>query len=314
LAVFGIKEGWKPKGGNDMIVFEGSATALVAPMNKDYSINYDRFRQLVQRCVDSNVPAIIVNGTTGEASTLTIEEEHRLLIIAKEVAQDQCKIIAGTGSNDTLYAIEQSRAVEHLGVDGLLIVTPYYNKTSQEGLLNHYQMIADSVKAPIILYNVPSRTGMHISTDVVEELAKHKNIVGLKDATGDISYTMEVLRRTKDIEHFSVYSGNDDIIVPMMAAGAKGVISVISNIYPKETEQLCRYMLQGKINKARKLAYAMAPINNHLFTDVNPINVKAGLSKLGICEETVRLPLIPTTEEKKEALYQVMDIFEQMEF
>ena len=297
-----------------MIVFEGSATALVAPMNEDYSINYEQFRKLVQRCVDSNVPAVIVNGTTGEASTLTIEEEHRLIKIAKEVAQDKCKIIAGTGSNDTLYAIEQSKAVELLGVDGLLVVTPYYNKTSQEGLLKHYQMIADSVNIPIILYNVPSRTGLGISTEVVEVLAKHKNIVGLKDATGDISYTIEVLNRTKDIQNFCVYSGNDDIIVPMMAAGAKGVISVISNVYPKQTERLCKYMLEGELVKARKLSYAMAPINKHLFTDVNPINVKAALNKLGLCEETVRLPLIPTTQQKKEDLYQVMDIFDKMEF
>lgn len=297
-----------------MLDFEGSATALVAPMNEDYSINYEQFRKLVQRCVDSSVPAIIVNGTTGEASTLTIEEEHRLIKIAKEVAQDKCKIIAGTGSNDTLYAIEQSKAVELLGVDGLLVVTPYYNKTSQEGLLKHYQMIADSVNIPIILYNVPSRTGLEISIEVVEALATHKNIVGLKDATGDISYTMEVLNRTKDIQSFCVYSGNDDIIVPMMAAGAKGVISVISNVYPMQTERLCKYMLEGELVKARKLAYAMAPINNHLFTDVNPINVKAALNKLGLCEETVRLPLIPTTQQKKEDLYQVMDIFDKMEF
>lgn len=297
-----------------MIVFEGSATALVAPMNEDYSINYEQFRQLVKRCVDSKVPAIIVNGTTGEASTLTIEEEHTLIKVAKEVAQGKCKIIAGTGSNDTLYAIEQSKAVESIGVDGLLIVTPYYNKTSQEGLLKHYQMIADSVNIPIILYNVPSRTGLSISTDTVEILAKHKNIVGLKDATADISYTMEVLSKTKDIQNFCVYSGNDDIIVPMMAAGAKGVISVLSNVYPKQTEQLCRYMLEGELIRARELAYAMSPINEHLFTDVNPINVKAALSKQGICNETLRLPLIPTTLEKKEDLYQVMNIFEKMEY
>lgn len=295
-----------------MALFEGSATALVAPMNEDYSINYDEFRVLVQKCVDAKVPAIIVNGTTGEASTLTIAEEHQLIKIAKEVAGNTCKVIAGTGSNDTMYALEQSKAVEALGVDGLLIVTPYYNKTSQAGLLQHYTMIADHVNIPIILYNVPGRTGMNISVDVVVELAKHKNIVALKEASGNMSYAMEVLRKTKDIEDFCVYSGNDDIILPMMAAGAKGVISVISNVYPKETELLCRYVLEGQYDKAQSLAMDMDELNDQLFSDVNPINVKAALAKQGICKETLRLPLIPTTKANKEALYKAMDTFEKL--
>lgn len=295
-----------------MALFEGSATALVAPMNEDYSINYEAFRKIVQRCVEAKVPAIVVNGTTGEASTLTIEEEHTLIRIAKEVANGKCKIIAGTGSNDTMYALEQSKAVEKLGVDGLLIVTPYYNKTSQQGLLKHYQMIADHVNIPIILYNVPGRTGMNISVEVVAELAKHKNIVAIKDATGNMSYTMEVLSKTRDVEDFCVYSGNDDIILPMMAAGAKGVISVISNVYPRETELLCRYMLEGNYDKARTLAMDLDAINDQLFSDVNPINVKAALAKQGMCQETLRLPLIPTTDTKKEVLFKAMDAFEKL--
>lgn len=301
-------------GGNGMIIFEGSGTALVTPMNEDYSINYEQFRDLVQRCVDANVPALIVNGTTGEASTLTIEEEHKLITIAKEVANGKSKIIAGTGSNNTMYALEQSKAVEELGVDGLLIVTPYYNKTSQRGLLKHYQMIADNVTTPIILYSVPSRTGMQISADIVVELAKHKNIVGLKDATGDLSYTMEIVSKTRDIEDFVIYAGNDDIIVPMMAAGAKGVISVVSNVYPRETEQLCQYMLQGELTKARELAYAIDPVVKNLFSDVSPINAKAALDKQEICGESLRLPLVPTTKEIKEALYKTMEDFEKMGF
>lgn len=295
-----------------MALFEGSATALVAPMNEDYSINYEAFRTLVQKCVDAKVPAIIVNGTTGEASTLTIAEEHQLIKIAKEVAGNTCKVIAGTGSNDTMYALEQSKAVEELGVDGLLIVTPYYNKTSQAGLLQHYTMIADHVNVPIILYNVPGRTGMNISVDVVVELAKHKNIIALKEASGNMSYAMEVIAKTRDIEDFCVYSGNDDIILPMMAAGAKGVISVISNVYPRETELLCRYILDGQYDKAQSLAMDMDELNDQLFNDVNPISVKAALAKQGICKETLRLPLIPTTEVKKEALYKAMDAFEKL--
>lgn len=293
-----------------MNLFEGSATALVTPMNDDFSINYDEYRTLVQKCVDAGVPAIIVNGTTGEASTLTVEEEHQLIKIAVEIAKGKCKVIAGTGSNDTMYALQQSQAVESLGVDGLLIVTPYYNKTSQRGLLNHYLMIADHVNTPIILYNVPGRTGLNISEDVVVELAKHKNIVGIKDATGNISYTAHVLALTKDIEDFAVYSGNDDIILPMMAAGAKGVISVVSNVYPRETQLLCEYILDGKMEEARQLAYDLAEVNIELFSDVNPINVKAALAKQGICKETLRLPLIPTTDDKKEKLYKAMEAFE----
>lgn len=293
-----------------MGLFEGSATALVAPMNEDYSVNYEEFRRLVQKCVDAGVPAIVVNGTTGEASTLTIEEEHNLIKIALEIAKGKCKVIAGTGSNDTMYALKESQAVEELGVDGLLIVTPYYNKTSQRGLLNHYLMIADHVNTPIILYNVPGRTGLNMSEDVVVELAKHKNIVGIKDATGNISYTAHVLALTKDIEDFEVYSGNDDIILPMMAAGAKGVISVVSNVYPRETQLLCEYILEGKMEEARQLAYDLAEVNIELFSDVNPINVKAALAKQGICKETLRLPLIPTTQDKKEKLYKAMEAFE----
>lgn len=294
-----------------MSLFEGSATALVTPMNEDYSVNYDEYRVLVQKCVDAGIPAIVVNGTTGEASTLTIEEEHHLIKIALEIAKGKCKVIAGTGSNDTLYALKQSQEVEALGVDGLLIVTPYYNKTSQRGLLNHYKMIADNVNIPIILYNVPGRTGMNISEEVVIELAKHKNIVGIKDATANMSYAMKILTLTQDIEDFEVYSGNDDIILPMMAAGAKGVISVVSNVYPRETELLCRYILDGKMEEARQLAYDLSDVNIQLFSDVNPINVKAALAKQGICQETLRLPLIPTTEDKKQKLYDAMEAFEK---
>ncbi len=294
-----------------MSLFEGSATALVTPMNEDYSVDYEAFRKLVRKCIEAKVPAIVVNGTTGEASTLTIPEEHELIRIAMQEAKGKCKVIAGTGSNDTMYALKQSQEVEALGVDGLLIVTPYYNKTSQRGLINHYQMIADHVNIPIILYNVPGRTGMNISEDVVVKLASHKNIVGIKDATGNISYTMKILAKTRDIDHFDVYSGNDDIILPMMMAGAKGVISVVSNVYPRETELLCRYILDGKINEAQQLAYDLSDVNTELFNDVNPINAKAALAKQGICQETLRLPLIPTTDENKQKLYQAMEAFEK---
>lgn len=295
-----------------MTLFKGCATALVTPMNEDFSVNYEEFEALVKRNVEAGVQGIIVNGTTGEPSTLVIEEEHKLINIAMRVANGKCKVIAGTGSNDTLYAIEQSQCVEKLGVDGLLIVTPYYNKTSKQGLLKHYLMIADSVNIPIILYCVPSRTGMLLEVDTVVELAKHKNIVALKDATGNLSYTMEVLNKTKDIEDFVVYSGNDDIILPMMASGASGVISVIANVYPRETQLLCQHILEGNYPEATKLAYAMDDLNDQLFTDVNPINAKAALSKKGLCKNILRMPLVPTTDEKREALFNAMDAFEEL--
>ncbi len=293
-----------------MYLFEGSATALVTPMNDDYSVNYDDFEKLVKKCLDGGVSAIVVNGTTAEASTLTKEEKHKLVEIAVRLAKGKCKIIVGAGSNNTQSALDESLAVEKLGADALLLVTPYYNKTSQRGLIAHYETIANAVHIPIILYNVPSRTGVNISEDVVYKLAQHKNIVGLKDATGNMSYTMNVLSMTRNISDFAVYSGNDDLILPMMAAGSKGVISVVSNVYPRETELLCRFILNGQIEEAKKLAYDLEQVNIHLFTDVNPINAKAALCKQGVCKETLRLPLIPTTNDKKEALYQAMKEFE----
>ena len=294
-----------------MKLFRGCAPALVTPMKDDYSVDYESFEKLVQKCVDEGVPAIIVNGTTAEASTLSIEEEHNLIKQAKKICGDKCKVIAGTGSNDTLYAIEQSLAVEKLGVDALLIVTPYYNKTSQRGLLKHYTMLGDAVSTPIILYNVPSRTGLNISVDVIVELAKHQNIIALKDATGDISYTMEVLSKTKGLD-FAVYSGNDDIILPMVMAGCDGVISVIGNVYPGQTQKLCQLGFDGKIKEAQELAYAMDNLNDQLFSDVNPICAKAALEKQGICKGVLRMPLVETTNENKEKLYQAMDDFEKM--
>ncbi len=294
-----------------MVLFYGSAPALVTPMNEDYSVDYKSYTALVNKCIEGGVPALVVNGTTAEASTLTIEEEHTLIKIAMEAASGKCKVIAGTGSNDTMYAIEQSKAVEALGVDGLLVVTPYYNKTSEQGLIKHYQMIADAVSIPVILYNVPGRTGMTIPVNVVVELAKHKNIVAIKDATGDMSYTMEVLSKTKDNDDFVVYSGNDDIILPVIASGGAGVISVLSNVYPKETEELCKAALTGDMNKARELAFALDDINDQLFSDVNPIGVKAALAYQGMCKEVLRMPLVPTTEDKRKALTDAMDTFER---
>ena len=292
-------------------IFTGSAVALVAPMHEDGSLDYKAYEVLCKKMIDNNVQALVVNGTTGEASTLKTAEELELIRIAKKVANGKAKIIAGTGSNETEYAVKATLHAQNEGVDAALIVTPYYNKTSQQGLLEHYLYIADNTNVPIILYNVPSRTGMTISVDVVAKLAKHPRIVGIKDATGDIGYTMQILAKTRG-EDFAVYSGNDDNILPFMAAGGKGIISVVSNVYPREVELLTQLILKGDLDQARKLAYDLVDVSAYMFADVNPIMPKAALAKQGICGEALRRPLIPTTEDKKKLLYDAMDAFEAL--
>lgn len=290
-------------------LFLGSAPALVTPMNEDGSVDYDTYRVLVKKMLDNHVQALVVNGTTAEASTLTVEEEHELLKIAVEINNKRVPIIAGTGSNDTAHALRESKIAKELGADACLIVTPYYNKTSQRGLIQHFTYLADNIGLPIILYNVPGRTGLLIEVDTAVELAKHPMIIAMKDATGNMSYTLELLAKTKDM-NFDVYSGEDNLILPHILAGGKGVISVLSNIYPKECQQLCEYALNGEIKKAQNLCYDLSEVCKGLFLDVNPICVKAALEKQGVCNAHVRMPLMQTTETVKEKLYKAMDDFE----
>jgi 4-hydroxy-tetrahydrodipicolinate synthase len=292
-------------------IFEGSAVALVLPMLEDGSIDYDGFKRQVQRMIDGGVQALLVNGTTGETPTITIEEEFELTKIVMEMAKGTgIKVIAGAGSNDTMTALKKAEFAKEVGADAILVVTPYYNKTSQKGLIAHYTYIADRVDIPMIVYNVPGRTGVKINADTVVELAKHKNIKAMKDATDDINYAMDVLSKTKDMD-FDMYSGCDDNILPFMAAGGKGVISVLSNLYPRETEEFTQLILKGDLVKAREMAYDFNGLCKYLFIDVNPIMPKAGLSKMGICGETVRLPLITTTDSNKKLLFDAMDEFEK---
>jgi 4-hydroxy-tetrahydrodipicolinate synthase len=292
-------------------IFEGSAVALVLPMLEDGSIDYDGFKRQVQRMIDGGVQALLVNGTTGETPTITIEEEFELTKIVMEMAKGTgIKVIAGAGSNDTMTALKKAEFAKEVGADAILVVTPYYNKTSQKGLIAHYTYIADRVDIPMIVYNVPGRTGVKINADTVVELAKHKNIKAMKDATDDINYAMYDLSKTKDMD-FDMYSGCDDNILPFMAAGGKGVISVLSNLYPRETEEFTQLILKGDLVKAREMAYDFNDLCKYLFIDVNPIMPKAGLSKMGICGETVRLPLITTTDSNKKLLFDAMDEFEK---
>lgn len=292
-------------------IFEGTGAALVLPMFEDGSIDYEGYKRQVQRMIDGGVKALLVNGTTGEPATIDIEDEFELTKITVEMAKGTgVKVIAGAGSNYTAQAIRKAKFNAEAGADANLVVTPYYNKTSQRGLIEHYKAVAAASDLPLIMYNVPGRTGMKISVDTVVELAKVPNIVAMKDATDDIAYAMEVLTRTKDMD-FDLYSGCDDNILPFIAAGGKGVISVLSNLYPRETEMFAQAALKGDLELARKMAYDLNDVSKYLFIDVNPIMPKAALKHMGVIEsDMLRQPLIPTTEENKKLLFDAMKEFE----
>ena len=292
-------------------IFEGTGVALVLPMFEDGSIDYEGYKRQVQRMIDGGVKALLVNGTTGEPATIDIEDEFELTKITVEMAKGTgVKVIVGAGSNYTAQAIRKAKFNAEAGADANLVVTPYYNKTSQRGLIEHYKAVAAASDLPLIMYNVPGRTGMKISVDTVVELAKVPNIVAMKDATDDIAYAMEVLTRTKDMD-FDLYSGCDDNILPFIAAGGKGVFSVLSNLYPRETEMFAQAALKGDLELARKMAYDLNDVSKYLFIDVNPIMPKAALKHMGVIEsDMLRQPLIPTTEENKKLLFDAMKEFE----
>ena len=292
-------------------IFEGTGVALVLPMFEDGSIDYEGYKRQVQRMIDGGVKALLVNGTTGEPATIDIEDEFELTKITVEMAKGTgVKVIVGAGSNYTAQAIRKAKFNAEAGADANLVVTPYYNKTSQRGLIEHYKAVAAASDLPLIMYNVPGRTGMKISVDTVVELAKVPNIVAMKDATDDIAYAMEVLTRTKDMD-FDLYSGCDDNILPFIAAGGQGVISVLSNLYPRETEMFAQAALKGDLELARKMAYDLNDVSKYLFIDVNPIMPKAALKHMGVIEsDMLRQPLIPTTEENKKLLFDAMKEFE----
>ncbi len=281
-------------------IFTGCATALVTPFNDDCSVNYPRLRQLIEEQIVGGVDALVICGTTGESATLDNDEHCKVLEEAVKVANKRVPIIAGTGSNDTMYAAQLSQHAEAIGCDGLLMVTPYYNKTSQNGLINHYFYVADRVKTPIILYNVPSRTGTAIQPATYKELAKHENIVAVKEANGDISS----IAKTKSLcgDELDIYSGNDDEIVPIMSLGGIGVISVLSNILPKETHDICAEYLKGNHQKACELQLKYVSLINALFSDVNPIPVKEAMNMMGLGMGPLRMPLSPMTDAARENL------------
>lgn len=281
-------------------IFQGVATALVTPMNADGSVNYDRLRSLIDEQIEAGVAGLVICGTTGESATLSIEEHKKVLDVAIKHTNKRVKIIAGTGSNDSAVAAELSIEAEESGADALLMVTPYYNKTTQAGLIAHYSYVASKVSLPIILYNVPSRTGVNIKPETYAELAKIDNIVATKEANGDLSSIVKTMNLCGD--NLDVYSGNDDQIVPIMALGGKGVISVLSNVAPKETAKICDYMLEGKHAEAAKMQIKYSPLIDALFSEVNPIPVKVAMNEMGLNVGPLRLPLVPMQEGTKQNL------------
>ena len=281
-------------------VFTGVGTALITPMNEDFSVNFNRLKTLVEEQIAGGVDALVICGTTGEKSTLRYDEHLRVIEVAANAACGRVPIIAGTGSNDTVYSVELCNDARDVGADAFLMVTPYYNKTSQAGLIAHYNYIADRVDRPIILYNVPSRTGVAIKPETYKELSLHPNIVATKEANGDLSS----IAQTKYLcgDDLDIYSGNDDQTVPIMSLGGIGVISVLSNIAPKAMHTICEDCLNGNTEKAANAQLKYTGLMNALFSDVNPIPIKEAMNILGLNAGPCRLPLYKMNESAKENL------------
>lgn len=280
-------------------IFTGAAVAIITPFTED-GINFEELKRLIDFNIDNGTDAIVIAGTTGESSTMSDEEHKETIRFTVEYVNKRVPVIAGTGSNDTLYAVDLSQYAEKVGADGLLLVTPYYNKTTQSGLIKHYNYIADRVNIPIILYNVPSRTGVNILPKTASELSKHKNIVAIKEASGDLSQIAETISLCGD--NLTVYSGNDDQIVPILSLGGKGVISVLSNVVPREAHNICSLYFEGKVKESRELQMKYLSLINALFIEVNPIPVKTALRLMGFNAGPLRMPLFDMDEENLEVL------------
>ncbi len=287
-------------------IFTGAGIAIITPMNADGSINYDELGRIIDDQIANSTDAIIICGTTGESSTMTDEEHLECIRYAVEKTAGRVPVIAGTGSNDTRYAIELSKEAEAVGVDGLLLVTPYYNKTTQRGLIAHFTAIADAVNIPIILYNIPGRTGMNMDVATVAELAKHRNIAAIKEASGNISYAAKLIAECGD--NIDVYSGNDDMVVPLMSLGGKGVISVASHVIPKQMHDMAQYCLDNNFAEAAKLQIEYLDLINDLFIEVNPIPVKEAMNMMGYAAGPCRMPLYEMSDEHKAKLRASLEV------
>lgn len=285
------------------IIFKGCGTAIVTPFTED-GVNFEEFGKLIEFQIENKVDAIIVCGTTGESATMTEQEKKETIKYAIDKVAKRTKVIAGTGSNNTKSAIEMSKYAQSVGADALLVVTPYYNKTTQKGLIMHYKAIADAVELPIIMYSVPSRTGVNIAPETCKELAKIKNIVAIKEASGNISQVAKIASICG--EELTIYSGNDDQIIPVLSLGGKGVISVLSNIMPKYTHDMCKNYFDGKTEEATKMQLEAIDLIDALFAEVNPIPVKHALNAMGYNYGKPRMPLIELSEPNKNKIEQIM--------
>ena len=280
-------------------IFTGAAVAIVTPFNEN-GINFEELKRLIDFNIDNGTDAIVIAGTTGESSTMSDEEHKEAIRFTVEYVNKRIPVIAGTGSNDTAYAVELSKYAESVGVDGILVVTPYYNKATQSGLVKHFTYIADRVNVPMILYNVPSRTGVNILPETYVELAKHPRIVAAKEASGDLSQVAKIKALCGD--NLDIYSGNDDQIVPILSLGGKGVISVLSNVMPKEAHEICSLYFEGKIEESAKMQTDYLELINNLFIEVNPIPVKTALGLMGYNVGNLRLPLFAMEGKNLETL------------
>ena len=287
-------------------VFTGSGVALVTPFN-EHGVDFEKLGELIEWHIDNGTDAIIVCGTTGEPATMPDEEHLSVIEYAVKKVNKRVPLIAGTGGNDTRHCTNLSVQAERLGADALLLVTPYYNKTSQKGLQKHFETVADAVNIPMILYNVPSRTDLNISVSCMKELAKHKNIVGLKEASGNISYALEVMKECGD--EIDMYIGNDDMIVPMLAMGCKGVISVLANILPQDTHNICELFFDKKTDESCALQLKVLDLVKALFIEVNPIPVKTAMNLMGMNVGSLRLPLYEMEEKNLEFLKEQLKHF-----
>ena len=282
------------------IIFKGVATAIVTPFNQNNKIDFDEFRKLIEFQIDNKVNAIVVCGTTGEASTLSNEEKEELIKYCVRAVNKRVPVIAGVGSNNTKVVIENEKFAEKVGVDGLLVVTPYYNKTTQEGLMQHYREISENTNLPIILYNVPSRTGIDIEPETYFELSKIKNIVATKEASSDISKILKIRNKCKN--NLNIYSGNDEQILPVLSLGGLGVISVMSNIIPEYTVDMIKKYFDKDIKEAENMQIKATNLIELLFKEVNPIPIKEALNIIGFKVGKPRMPLIKCSEELKQNL------------
>lgn len=289
-----------------MIVFKGSGVALVTPFDNCGGINFKSYEKLLEFHLENKTQALIISGTTGESATLSDQEKFDLLKFAVNKCEKKIKIIAGTGSNNTRHVIYLTQEAKKIGVDACLIVTPYYNKTSQIGLIEHYKKISE-IGLPIIIYNVPTRTGLNILSETYAKLLNLKNIVGIKEASGNISQVAEIFSLCAARKEIAVYSGNDDQIVPVLSLGGHGVISVLANIFPKETQEICENYFNGETKKSRDLQIKFLPLIKNLFCDVNPMPIKFIMNYIGFDVGKCRLPLVDLSEKNKNKIFEALE-------